>query len=500
MKTPFVAMPSGADARAVTALSLAFMGIFLFFYGGASALSAYVPWRIHVDFGFEAAIPFVPAASLVYLSMDLLVGMAPFVLRDLRSLFPMFATLTAQTVIGAVCFMLLPVETNFPMRVVEGAHAAPFAAADLMNLERNFLPSLHVGFAVTAALAYGGRCSLLGKLVLGLWAAAIAASTMLIHEHHLMDVIAGAALAYWMSRTVGRWAAKDSVVADVDVEWICLRSYAEFGRRHVRYLLIALGLSRAGLPHWRRRRVLRTGFCFLQIVDDLLDGDRACDHEPLEVVEALVVALEDNRFGDDELSRLARAFRQDILEAGGPELLADALKLIRVMQVDRRRVLDATVLAADEMRAHHRLTFYYSVDMMLAAAGMEVRADDVPELIEAFGWCSTVRDLEEDLDAGLVNVPLEVVGAARAEGAGLDYGSLIQTPAVAAWMRSELLRAVDMLDRTDARLAKLEGRSGVAALAMFARSIRGYAERRLPKRFPDLALGVGQSRKGVKPS
>jgi len=481
-RDPFLALPAREDRFQVYGLTLAFLGLFVALYGSASALSAYVPWRLHVSFEFERAIPFVPYASAAYLSMDLLVGLSPFVLRDLRRILPMFTTLCVQTAIASVCFLLLPVETDFAPRHVGDGSAPLFQVADLLNLERNFLPSLHVGFAVTAALAYAERVGVVGKLAFGLWALGIAIATLLIHEHHLVDVIAGALLAWSVWRTVGARARRESFVSAVDVELLCLRNFVAFSRRHVRYLLIWVALIRASLPEYRKRRVLRTGFCFLQAVDDLLDGDRASDREPLEVVQELRMALERNAFGDDELSRLARAFRADILACGGPEALDKALSLIGVMELDRTRVLQRQLLDAGELRRHHHLTFRYSLDLLLIASAAELRADDIPELIDALGWCSTMRDLEDDLAQGLINIPQDVFERASRAATSPDTKLLLQTPVVHDWLCEELARVAPLLDRSDVRLAELSDRKGAAVLSLFARSIRRYAERRIPRK------------------
>lgn len=487
----FFAMPARREIGPLLCLLTVFILLFLVFYGGASLISGLVPWRIYVDFSFEKYIPFVPAAAWVYLSMELLVGLAPFIFRNWRALLPFFMTLSAQTILASVCFVLLPVETNFPERFVEGAHAQTFAVADLMNLERNFLPSLHVGFAITAALAYGPRGGYLIKILLWFWAIAIAISTLLIHEHHLLDIFAGALLAYAVWHSVGAWATRKSNQDRMHVDWICFKNYVIFAKRHVRYVWIALGLTVASLGRWRERRVMRTGFCFLQIVDDLLDGDRACEDEPLEIVNRLIVALKTNRFhpsNGGDVNVLARTFRTDLIQTAGPHALSLTIKLMRVMQADRRRVLDHQILTIQQLRKQHRLTFSLSIDLLLIASKAALRAANVPELIDAFGWCSTVRDLKEDLQAGLVNIPESVLQAAFKSGARLEYNSLMESEAIRIWMQAELEQACLLLDLTDVRLAKLKGRAGVSVLIMFTNSIRNYAKHRLPRRYAWLAI------------
>ena len=43
--------------------------------------------------------------------------------------------------------------------------------------------------------AYATHCGLVGKALLGSWAAVIALSTLLTHQHHVFDVAVGLALA-----------------------------------------------------------------------------------------------------------------------------------------------------------------------------------------------------------------------------------------------------------------------------------------------------------------
>lgn len=282
--------------------------------------------------------------------------------------------------------------------------------------------------------------------------------------------------------------------ARLRVDLLCLREMARFGGRHPRYWLIAIALLATSLGRWRRRRVLRTGFTFLQLVDDLLDGDRPSEVEPLESTRAVAARIAVRAAGqktappNGPLETLADAFTADLQKAGGREAIDLALELIAVMQADRRRVLERARLSQEELRGQLRQTFSLSVDLMLIAADAELRAADAPELIEAFGWCSVCRDLREDLAAGLVNVPREVLeeaGFGKAEK--LEHDALVATPAMRRWMREEHQRAGRLLAQTETRLQELELRRGHKILRLFARSIDGFARRRFPRRYPELA-------------
>jgi phytoene/squalene synthetase len=171
--------------------------------------------------------------------------------------------------------------------------------------------------------------------------------------------------------------------------------------------------------------------------------------------------------------------------------MAKALELFEVMKRDRRRARAGAVWPERELRAHHRATFGLSVDLMLTAHGSTLRAADVPELVEALGWCSTMRDLREDLQAGLVNVPAEVLDAARAgEPQAPSFDALAGAPAARAWIGRERARARELLDAADRKIDALERRPGRAVLRRLARSIRDFERRRFPRRFPSLAVAM----------
>jgi hypothetical protein len=349
-----------------------------------------------------------------------------------------------------------------------------FQAADVLNLERNDLPSLHVAFAFTLAAAFAPRTGRVGFAVLCAWAVATAVSTLLTRQHHLLDVAGGIALAAVVWPMASRWARRPEVICALDVELLCLRNYGAFIARHRRYLAAAIAVLAAGIPHWRRQRLVRTGFAFLQAVDDVLDGDRASEREPLEVGRELAAALESGHFPRTELGRLGAAFRADVLERAGEPALATAVALLRRMCVDRERVLAVRLSTPAELAELHRATFRGSLDLMLIAADSPLRAQDVPELVEALGWCSALRDLDDDLAQGLVNLPREVAEAARRESGRAAPVGWIHTRAVREWRAAERERGVQLLDRADARLEGLQQRGG-ALLRRFARSMRRYS-------------------------
>jgi fatty acid desaturase/membrane-associated phospholipid phosphatase/phytoene/squalene synthetase len=479
--------PAGADGQAALIFCLGLVAVFVVFYGGASAISAWVPWRIEVALSFEQHIPFWHQWSLVYLSMIPMLLLLPLARWRWQALFPVFVALVIQTVIASCFFILLPVQTTFPAREVSGGLASFFIFADAINLERNLFPSLHVAFACTAAMALATTVGLVGRVFFYSWAVLIAVSTMLIHEHHVVDVIAGALLAVFVWRRVSSWAARADILAGADIELLCLHNAWLFTRRHRRYGLIAVLLLVDRLPKWRARRVLTTGFCFLQAVDDLMDGDRRSSKDPLIVVDELMQAISEDAFGDDDLMRLAHAFVSDLRSVGAAASIQDALALMAVMRQDRCRATEHAAWEAEALRQHHHNTFALSLNLLLAARGSQLRASDAPGLIQAFGWCSTMRDLREDLNAGLINIPAEVLRMAQMHNAGaIKLDSLLEHEAMRAWMRAQRSLAEETLAATRNQLDALKTVPGAQVLNLFARSIQGFANRRYKTLYPSL--------------
>lgn len=406
--------------------ALAWFGlIFAVCYGGASWWTSTLPGPLPSwAFAFEQRVPFVPWASVVYLTITPVLLLSPWILRERT---PMFAfALSIQTLIAALFFIVFPQGEAWARPPVSGW---AFRLADAMNLSHNNFPSLHVAFAVSAAWAYR-------RVGWSVWAVAVALSTWLMWEHPLADILGGIALAVLVMR-----------VADRESTWVelcCLAQCARFSRRHIRYFVIFLAIYGPSLLHWRRYRAVRYGFCAAQWIDDVLDGDRPTDREPLEVVDELLT------------SRLVRAFLAEISVAAQAELLA----LVDCMRTDRLRVLGHETWTAAQLEAHHRRTFTLSVNLMLHTTGCTARAEEVPSLIDALAWCSVFRDLDEDQRKGLNNIPL-----------GVD---------VAHWTRDSHTRALMTLSRSAAEVAALPDPRARRILGIFQRSIEHFAHRRRP--------------------
>jgi membrane-associated phospholipid phosphatase len=257
---PLLAWPGLASLRFSLPLSYLFSKIFFSIYGGASLLARLRGARPDFHFSWELKLPFVPSLSIVYLTVPLLLLLTPFILRTWRSFTPFFLTLTAETLVGGLFFLLLPMTQAYPERVATGFFGGVFKFADRMNLDYNEFPSLHIAFAVTAALVFGRRCGWLGRTLFFLWAVGVIVSTLFLHEHHLLDVIGGAVLALAAVATVQRRASDEAFLEGLRIDALCLRQLASFVRRNRRDFRRVAALVRSWIPRWREARELRMEF------------------------------------------------------------------------------------------------------------------------------------------------------------------------------------------------------------------------------------------------
>jgi membrane-associated phospholipid phosphatase len=209
---PFLAWPGWAHLRYALVLSFVNTLWFVLVYGGMDALTARRSFRVPVHFPAELAIPFVPAMTLFYMSIYLLFWIAPFVLRTRREFRALVITLAFAILVGGIGFLLFPADLAFaqPSEEELGIWAAMFHLADKMNLTYNLLPSLHVAFAVICVAIFSTRAPVATQMFLWFWASTVAASTVLIHQHHLLDVATGWLLALVCVRSIFGRLASDS--------------------------------------------------------------------------------------------------------------------------------------------------------------------------------------------------------------------------------------------------------------------------------------------------
>lgn len=201
---PFLKWPGWSHIKFALMVSLVGMIWFLIVYGGCNAITAHRTNRVRIHFAWELRIPLIPAMTLCYMSIYALFIAAPFIIREQKEFVRLSFSLNTAILIAGILFLLIPGQLAFPSAQNLGAFEGLFHFADQLNLDYNLFPSLHVALAVVCIAAFASRALPFTRIALWLWAIAISLSTVLTHQHHVLDVVGGWLLAVILKPVFGR--------------------------------------------------------------------------------------------------------------------------------------------------------------------------------------------------------------------------------------------------------------------------------------------------------
>lgn len=210
--------PSRADWRHFALLYGLLTILFVVVFGGADWITRHHSVRIHAFWAFELSIPLVPWMVVPYMTMYVVFLLAPFLLPK-RELNRLGFALAQVILVSGVVFLALPAELGFPPATAPGSVWGPWLRlADRLNLDFDLIPSLHVALFTTCAGVYAARVAPWARALLGLWLVLVTASTVLTHQHHLIDAATGLALGAWGARSALQ-AREVSPVLSTRLDW-----------------------------------------------------------------------------------------------------------------------------------------------------------------------------------------------------------------------------------------------------------------------------------------
>lgn len=149
----------------------------------------------HLYFQQELKIPFIPQFIWFYFSMNLLLLLPPFFMST-NELEQLGKQLIFGTIISGLLFLLIPSELGFDRTTPETVpYHQLFSEIFKIDYPHNLVPSLHVVFSTCIVLGLCKNLNSWSRRALIFWLGAIMTSTLLVHQHHIIDVITGFALA-----------------------------------------------------------------------------------------------------------------------------------------------------------------------------------------------------------------------------------------------------------------------------------------------------------------
>ncbi|TPJ63459.1 phosphatase PAP2 family protein [Mesorhizobium sp. B2-7-1] len=169
-------------------------------------------WKIYFDFELRTAL--MPQFILPYHSMSILFLLPPFLLNA-SEMAVLGKRVLVATLLGCATFLIMPAQLGFVRVMPDGMlYQRMFAGIFLLDGTHNLVPSLHVVYASLSIYSYSQAVRRSGaRVLLWLWWCLIVSATLLVHQHHLADVVSGLALAFLLccwdpSTRVSRRSAK----------------------------------------------------------------------------------------------------------------------------------------------------------------------------------------------------------------------------------------------------------------------------------------------------
>lgn len=172
------------------------LSIFLVMYLTANQLAAQNQNRYEMYMDWELSIPLVPWMIVVYLSYVGVFLLLPFIMKSGYSIICLAYGFLAAILASTFVFVIFPGELGYARPEYIPVFDLLFQTLYEVDKPHNLYPSLHVTFSSLTALvmAHQARVEWFRKAITG-WAVMIAASVVLVHQHHLFDIATGLMLA-----------------------------------------------------------------------------------------------------------------------------------------------------------------------------------------------------------------------------------------------------------------------------------------------------------------
>ena len=174
-------------------------------YLGTNEIALNMERHYGLYFEFEKDIPLVPWMIYLYASFHLLLALNFFIIKDPKVIKAFTISLMASSFIAALVFLSFPGELGFSR--VDGIEGYEVMYSFLHEIDHpyNLYPSLHITFSVLTAFAMVDQTrSKLFHWFLFSWVFLICCSVVLVHQHHLFDILTGLVLSFIVIKYVYR--------------------------------------------------------------------------------------------------------------------------------------------------------------------------------------------------------------------------------------------------------------------------------------------------------
>ena len=174
---------------------IALIAFVIVIYGCCNWITSQRTDLLRLYFEWERSIPFVPWLVWMYLSLFTIVLLPLFALRA-PELQVLGRRLAFATAISGVGFLLLPAQLGFERPAAVPAHEFAFGVIYFLDLPHNLVPSLHISWSGLILKSVHAVSFKWTRRLIEAWFLLICAAVVLVHQHHILDVLGGLLVAY----------------------------------------------------------------------------------------------------------------------------------------------------------------------------------------------------------------------------------------------------------------------------------------------------------------
>lgn len=169
--------------------------LFITVYGGCNRITASRGDVGIWAYDWERLIPFIPVMVIPYLSIDLLFGAAPFLCVTARERRLLAARIAFGILAAGAVYCIFPLRLTCERVRADGVIGMMWNSFISVDKPYNLFPSLHMTLRTILADKYDTHTRGGWRIAFLTWFSLIGFSTVLTHQHQVVDIVAGFAMA-----------------------------------------------------------------------------------------------------------------------------------------------------------------------------------------------------------------------------------------------------------------------------------------------------------------
>jgi len=178
-------------------------------YGVCNYLASQNSDFYHAYFDWELSLPLIPWMIYPYMSLNALFLVAAFILKE-KAVKAYCLSLVISLGVAAIIFYFFPGQLGFTRPEYVAGYNDIFQGMYNIDKPHNLFPSLHVTYSSLSAMSMIQQAkSKLFASIMIVWIILISLSVILVHQHHIIDIILGFILAILTYRSVYLKILKD---------------------------------------------------------------------------------------------------------------------------------------------------------------------------------------------------------------------------------------------------------------------------------------------------